>query len=161
MGPEFTPRRGGLYLCLVSGKLLGGRHEAGERGGTPAAFDAMPVANAPLCNARRFEVKRPLRPLTAAIALAIFVRAVTLATIGVAPIAATALACAVRLILSRKPGGEMPLPKGLSPERAGVPFSILVQTLRRLERVVAPVEKREHRRTANDQISQRIAVEDL
>lgn len=68
-----------------------------------------------------------------------------LATIGVAPIAATAFACAVLLILSGKPGGEMPLPKGLRPEWAGVPFSILVQTLRHLERVFAPVEKREHR----------------
>lgn len=40
---------------------------------------------------------------------------------------------------------ELPLPKGVCPERAGVPFSILIRTLRRLKRIVAPVEKREHR----------------
>lgn len=89
--------------------------------------------------------QRPLRPLKAVTTLAIFLRAVTLATIGVAPIPATAFACAVLLVLSGEPGGEMPLPKGLSRERAGAPFSILVHTLRLLERVVAPVEKREHR----------------
>ncbi len=92
---------GGLYLFLVSGRLLGGRHEAEEREGAPAEIDPAHIGNAQVGDARLFEVKRPLQPLKAAIALAVFVGAVALATAGVAPIAATAFAGAVLLILLR------------------------------------------------------------
>jgi di/tricarboxylate transporter len=92
---------GGLYLFLVSGRLLGGRHEDDERDGATAQIDPAQIASAQVGDVRLFEVKRPLRPLKAVIALLIFVGAVALATIGVAPIAATAFAGAVLLILLR------------------------------------------------------------
>src|SRR3546814_200405 len=59
------------------------------------------LGSAQIGDARLFEVKRPLQPLKAAIALVTFVAAVALATMGVAPIAATAFAGAVLLILLR------------------------------------------------------------
>jgi di/tricarboxylate transporter len=92
---------GGLYLFLVSGRLLGGRYEAEEREGAPADIDQAHIGSAQIGDARLFEVKRPLQPLKAAIALVTFVAAVALATMGVAPIAATAFAGAVLLILLR------------------------------------------------------------
>lgn len=92
---------GGLYLFLVSGKLLGGRHEADEREGTPADINQADIGNGQVGDARLFEVQHPLRPLKAMISLAVFIGAVTLATMGVAPIAATAFAGAVLLILLR------------------------------------------------------------
>lgn len=92
---------GGLYLFLVSGRLLGGQHETEEREGAPANIDQAYFGSAQIGDARVFEVRRPLQPVKAAIALAVFVAAVALATIGVAPIAATAFAGAVLLILLR------------------------------------------------------------
>src|SRR3546814_1855889 len=92
---------GGLYLFLVSGRLLGGRYEAEEREGAPAEIDPAHIGSAQIGDASLFEVKRPLQPLKAAIALVTFVAAVALATRGVAPIAATAFAGAVLLILLR------------------------------------------------------------
>src|SRR3546814_3187207 len=69
---------GGLYLFLVSGRLLGGRHEAEEREGGPVEIDPAHIGNAQVGDARLFEVQRPLQPLKAAIALAVFVAAVAL-----------------------------------------------------------------------------------
>src|SRR3546814_10741681 len=92
---------GWLYLFLVSGRLLGGRYEAEEREGAPAEIDPAHIGSAQIGDASLFEVKRPLQPLKAAIALVTFVAAVALATRVVAPIAATAFAGAVLLILLR------------------------------------------------------------
>src|SRR3546814_3903893 len=71
---------GGLYLFLVSGRLLGGRYEAEEREGAPAEIDPAHIGSAQIGDASLFEVKRPLQPLKAAIALVTFVAAVALAT---------------------------------------------------------------------------------
>lgn len=92
---------GGIYLFLVSSRLLGRRHEADERDGAPADIDQAHIGSAQIGDAGLFAAKRSLQPLKAAIALATFVGAVALATLGVAPIAATTFAGAVLLILLR------------------------------------------------------------
>src|SRR3546814_18969496 len=76
---------GGLYLFLVSGRLLGGRHEAEEREGGPVEIDPAHIGNAQVGDARLFEVQRPLQPLKAEIALAVFVPPVALAPPRVPP----------------------------------------------------------------------------
>src|SRR3546814_20870348 len=110
---------GGLYLFLVSGRLLGGRYEAEEREGAPAEIDPAHIGSAQIGDASLFEVKRPLQPLKAAIALVTFVAAVALATRGVAPIAATAFAGAVLLILLRVISADE-AHRGLRPARKSV-----------------------------------------
>jgi di/tricarboxylate transporter len=89
---------GGLYLFLFSGKLL--RRSLGEPVETRAAPD-IEVASAQVGNAELFAEPRPFRRGKAAIALAVFVGAIALAAMEVAPIAATAFAGAVLLILLR------------------------------------------------------------
>lgn len=92
---------GGLYLFLFSKKLLGGRHEADEREGEAQPIDAMHVYSAQVGDPAVFAEPRPLKPAKAAIALGVFAAAVGLAAIDVAPIAASAFAGAVVLILLR------------------------------------------------------------
>ena len=92
---------GGLYLFLFSGRLLGGKHETETRGSDAAPVDMSHVYGAQIGNADLFTVKRPLQPVKAAVALITFTAVVALAAMGVAPIAATALAGAVLLILLR------------------------------------------------------------
>jgi di/tricarboxylate transporter len=92
---------GGIYLYLFSNRLLGGRHEADEREGDPGLIDAAHIHSAQVGHAELFAEHRPFQPMRALIALAIFVGAVALATLNVAPIAATAFAGAVLLILLR------------------------------------------------------------
>ena len=102
---------GGLYLFLFSGKLLGDRIEKEEQQEQQkqeegSARAAGPIANtqaygAHIGNPELFATKRPLRPIKAIVALVVFVSVVVLAAIGVAPIAATAFAGAVLLILLR------------------------------------------------------------
>ena len=92
---------GGLYLLLFSNRLLGGRHiDEGPDGGS-APVDPSRVAGASVGDASLFAERRPFRPGRAALAAAIFVAAIALAAAGVAPIAATAFAGAVLLILLR------------------------------------------------------------
>jgi di/tricarboxylate transporter len=92
---------GGLYLFLFSHRLLGGRHGADDRPGEPEPIDAAQIHSAQVGNAELFAERRPLQPLKAVIALATFVAAIALAALEVAPIAATAFAGAVLLILLR------------------------------------------------------------
>jgi di/tricarboxylate transporter len=92
---------GGLYLFLFSGRLLGGRHEAEERDTDPGRIDQTGIGNAQVGDAQLFAEARPLAPAKAAIALATFVGVVALAALNIAPIAATAFAGAVLLILLR------------------------------------------------------------
>ncbi|KQN26506.1 carboxylate transporter [Sphingomonas sp. Leaf33] len=89
---------GGLYLFLIGGRLLG-RHLDDERVGEPRDVDHVRMNTAQVGDADLFAEKRPLQPARAIIALATFVGAILLATMGVAPIAATAFAGAVLLIL--------------------------------------------------------------
>jgi len=92
---------GGLYLFLVSGRLLGGRFEDEERDGDPGRIEDSEINSAQVGDANLFAEPRPLAPGKAAIALATFVAVIALAALNVAPIAATAFAGAVLLILLR------------------------------------------------------------
>jgi di/tricarboxylate transporter len=89
---------GGLYLFLFSGQLLR-RAEADEADRVAAAEIDPPGAQ--IGHAELFAEPRPFQPLKAIIALGVFVGAVALAALNVAPIAATALTGAVLLILLR------------------------------------------------------------
>jgi di/tricarboxylate transporter len=91
---------GGLYLFLVSGRLLA-RHEHDEREPDARPVDPSHIASAQVGDASLFAVKQPLQPGKAIIALAVFVAAIVLAATNVAPIAATAFAGAVLLIILR------------------------------------------------------------
>jgi di/tricarboxylate transporter len=105
---------GGLYLFLVSGRLLG-RHEHDEREGELATVDPLHIANAQIGDANLFAEKQPLQPAKAVIALTVFVGAIILAALNVAPIAATALSGAVLLILLRVISADEAY-RGLKPE---------------------------------------------
>ncbi|ABQ69774.1 SLC13 family permease [Rhizorhabdus wittichii] len=106
---------GGLYLFFLSGRLLGGRHESEQREGPDAPIDPLHIPSAQIGDSRLFAEKRPLNLRKAALALATFVGAVLLATAGVAPIASTAFAGAVALILLRVVSADEAY-RGLKPE---------------------------------------------
>ncbi|WP_300974358.1 SLC13 family permease [Sphingomonas sp. LHG3406-1] len=91
---------GGLYLLFFSGKLIDQREDGAdpvadskERGATQAGGQIGDPA--------AFAVERPLSPLRALVSFAVFVGVITLAALGLAPIAASAFAGAVLLILLR------------------------------------------------------------
>ena len=105
---------GGIYLFLVSGRVLA-RHEQDEREGDPGPVDPVYLANAQVGDASLFTEKRPLKPAKAVTALAVFVGAIALAALDVAPIAATALSGAVLLILLRVISADDAY-RGLKPE---------------------------------------------
>lgn len=94
---------GGIYLFLISGRLLrgGDDDEDGDAAESerPPLPDQLELGGAQIGDADLFTEPRPFAPAKAAIALAVFVGAITLATINVAPIATTAFAGAVLLIL--------------------------------------------------------------
>jgi len=106
---------GGVYLFLFSGRLLGGRHEFEEREGEAGPIDPQHVPSGQIGDPGLFAEKRPLNLRNAAIALATFVGAIAFASIGVAPIAATAFAGAVLLILLRVISADEAY-RGLKPE---------------------------------------------
>jgi di/tricarboxylate transporter len=106
---------GGIYLYLVSGRLLGGRHETEEREGDPGPFVTEHIASAQVGDVELFSEPRPFQPGKAVIALATFAGAIALATLHVAPIAATAFAGAVLLILVRVITADEAY-RGLKPE---------------------------------------------
>lgn len=89
---------GGLYLFLFSGKLMRGTvsDPLPEVPGQPIDAHSAQVGDAAL-----FAEPRPFQPAKAAIALSIFVGAIAMAALNVAPIAASAFAGAVLLILLR------------------------------------------------------------
>lgn len=88
---------GGLYLFFASGKLLGASLRHGEER-PPVDVD---VPSAQVGDAGLFAQQRCLQPAKALIALATFVGAIALAALDVVPIAASAFAGAVLLILLR------------------------------------------------------------
>lgn len=89
---------GGLYLFLFSGKLMG-------RGMTESATEPrdndIQVQGAQIGDASLFAEPRPFRPVKAALAAATFIAAIAVAALNIAPIAASAFAGAVLLILLR------------------------------------------------------------
>lgn len=95
---------GGLYLFLFSGRLLAKalpsqleRMEAV----LPHHVSHLDVAGDMVGDASDFAVQRPLSPTKALTSTAIFVAVITLAALDIAPIAASAFAGAVLLILLR------------------------------------------------------------
>ncbi|SFR80437.1 SLC13 family permease [Sphingomonas jatrophae] len=88
---------GALYIFLFSGRLLG----APAPPASSEPIDPADVPSAQVGDAELFAERRPLQPVKAAIALATFVGVVALAALEVTPIAASAFAGAVLLILLR------------------------------------------------------------
>lgn len=94
---------GALYMLLFSGRLIDATPETAEEeaqdrpriSGEPGLVGGQMGSSIP------FAEPRPLQPLKALASLAVFVGAVALATLEVAPIAACAFAGAVLLILLR------------------------------------------------------------
>ena len=91
---------GGLYLFLFSGPLLKRSLESDEAA-EPIEVDFHEIHSVQVGDASLFAEPQPLQPVKAALAMGIFVGAIALATLNVAPIAATAFAGAVALILLR------------------------------------------------------------
>lgn len=100
---------GAAYLFLFSGRLLGGSANGlpPEPDAAPGdlqlvrAADALEPNAAEVGQAEVFAAPRPLQPVKAMLAAAIFVGAIAMAALNVAPIAASAFAGAVLLILLR------------------------------------------------------------
>jgi di/tricarboxylate transporter len=92
---------GGLYLVLFSGRLIKAVDgETDPPSPTPAAFEPG-LAGGLIGSAESFARETSLKPVRALVAAVVFVAAVALAALNVAPIAATAFAGAVLLILLR------------------------------------------------------------
>lgn len=93
---------GGLYLLLFSRLLVRGEPGTGTAG-LPEAADVQDVglAGGQVGSAVAFARERPLQPWRAAASLLVFVGVIVIAATGLAPIAATAFAGAVLLILTR------------------------------------------------------------
>ncbi|KQM70848.1 SLC13 family permease [Sphingomonas sp. Leaf20] len=89
---------GGIYLFLFSGKLM-----RGSLADPPPVASAreIDVPGAQVGDSSLFAEHRPFQPVKAAIALGVFVAAIAVAAAGLAPIAASAFAGAVVLILLR------------------------------------------------------------
>jgi len=94
---------GGLYLFLVSGRLLRDiveQEPSAEQSDVPKD-SAVAMGAGQLGDAELFAERQPFAPGKAALSFAVFAGAIALATMNVAPIAATAFAGAVLLILLR------------------------------------------------------------
>lgn len=107
---------GGIYLYLFSGRLI--RKQDVEQAELPSSaynVDETHIGNAQIGDAHVFEERRKLVPWKAWAALGGFAAAIILATMNVAPIAATAFASAVFLILLRVISADEAY-RGLKPE---------------------------------------------
>lgn len=107
---------GGIYLYLFSGRLI--RKQDEETPELPSSayhVDETHIGNAQVGDAHVFEERRKLVPWKAWAALGAFAVAIILATMNVAPIAATAFASAVFLILLRVISADEAY-RGLKPE---------------------------------------------
>ncbi|MEN2787277.1 SLC13 family permease [Sphingomonas qilianensis] len=89
---------GALYLFLFSGRLMRGSMTDAAPTTEAAAID---VPGGQVGDVTLFATYRPFQPVKAAIALGIFASAIAVAAMGLAPIAASAFAGAVLLILLR------------------------------------------------------------
>lgn len=99
-----TAFAGGLYLFLFSGWLMRrtiAEPATGDAALPPRPIDESEISNAQVGDADVFAEPRPFQPAKAVIALAVFVGAIVIATLNIVPIAASAFAGAVLLILLR------------------------------------------------------------
>ncbi|WP_091740626.1 SLC13 family permease [Phenylobacterium immobile] len=101
---------GGLYLFLFGGRLLG--HSPSRSGEVALPEKAESAAGD---DPSVFPLDRPFRPFEAVASLVVFVGVVTVAALGVAPIAASAFSGAVLLVVLRVISAEDAY-KGLRPE---------------------------------------------
>ncbi len=109
---------GGIYLYFFSGRLVRkGEEEEGAAELPASAYrvDEAHIGNAQVGDAHVFEERRPLVPWKAWASLGAFAGAIILATMNVAPIAATAFAGAVFLIILRVISADEAY-RGLKPE---------------------------------------------
>jgi di/tricarboxylate transporter len=91
---------GGFYLVLFSGRLINDVDDEPEAG-AEGRFDPPGLTGGLVGSAESFASETTLKPLRAIASAIVFVVAVALAALNVAPIAATAFAGAVLLILLR------------------------------------------------------------
>ena len=107
---------GGIYLYFFSGRLVRkGEEEQADLPASAFTVDETHIGNAQVGDAHVFEERRPLVPWKAWAALGAFAGAIVLATMNVAPIAATAFAGAVFLIILRVISADEAY-RGLKPE---------------------------------------------
>lgn len=106
---------GGIYLFLFSGTLMRRSIEATPEGEPETPKLDLTGGAAQVGHAELFAEPRPLQPVKAAIALAVFIGAIAIAALNIAPIAASALAGAVLLILLRVISADQAY-GGLKPE---------------------------------------------
>lgn len=91
---------GGIYLFLVSGRLLSDKEEEVARKPV-GATDELTMSSGQIGNVDLFAEPRALKPGKAVMALGTFVGSIALAATGLVPIAASAFAGAVLLIVLR------------------------------------------------------------
>lgn len=91
---------GALYLYLFSHKMMGRALDEPIGESTSARAEFAPGSTG-LGDAQLFAKKRPFQPVKAIIAVGVFLAAIALAAFNIAPIAASALAGAVLLILTK------------------------------------------------------------
>ncbi len=92
---------GGLYLLLFSSRLIKGAIDGTNEAEAIEAAGEPGLAGGQMGSARSFAEHVPLRPWRAIASALVFVGVIALAALNVAPIAATAFAGAVLLILMR------------------------------------------------------------
>jgi len=107
---------GGLYLFLFSGRLID-QSALSRRPADAAAFDSTgpDIAGAQLGSVELFAEPRPLQPAKALASVTVFVGVIAIAAFDVVPIAASAFAGAVLLILMRVLSADEAY-RGLRPE---------------------------------------------
>lgn len=98
----WTALAGGIFLMLVSGRLVAPQGAAMDRPDRPRhAVTHLDIAGESVVEPERFAVDRPLHKGKATIATAVFLSVVALAALDIAPIAAAAFSGAVLLIFLR------------------------------------------------------------
>jgi di/tricarboxylate transporter len=106
---------GGLYLLLFSGRLIAADASDREPDGVAPAVNDPDIAGAQPGAAELFAEPQPLQPLKALMSVTVFVAVIAIAALDVVPIAASAFAGAVLLILLRVLSADEAY-RGLRPE---------------------------------------------